>query len=1043
MLKVQNSNHESLPGNCLRYALLATLFCVLPLRLVAADRSPGGSAVRSQFENSVLPLLRKHCYECHSHEHESAEGGLVLDSRHGWEVGGDSGPAVVPRNPEKSLLLKAVEYSDPELQMPPGSRLAAGDIAILKRWIVGGAFDPRVGDALSLTSASDRNATEKSLWSLQSVADVEVPFVANEKWIQNDIDQFILAKLSEQGLSPNSQADRFTLLRRATFDLTGLPPTLREIEEFVNDESPDAYCRLIDRLLESPHYGERWGRHWLDLARYGDSNGGDINYAHANAWKYRDYVIQAFNDDKPYDEFIREQLAGDLMPDDGDEDRRRELLTATGFLMLGPKMLAEADTDKLLIDIVDEQLDVTGLTFLGMTFGCARCHDHKFDPISTEDYYAMAGILRSTKTIGKYRTPGGVAEWLEIDVTPAEVRSEIVKLNDEMKRLKELLARLGAGDSTKSVGVKKASKAIVAQKLPTLKSTTWAAWARIRTPQRLGAVISAAYKRAGQGHSLGFDNENTPRIVWNHGSGRHTIIVGSKPVSFDEWHHLALTFDSVDGRLRLFVDGKEAASALDVSTTDFSTISVGRREASQEFQFTGDVDEIQIFDSVLNDREIQTLFRREAVDRKPLLRWSFAESNFGSNDDAVIQGEQGSVSGKLIGLSTEGRVVDDGVVGTAFSFGTVTESDADTAKRRLEITETRKKLSQLAASIPKKNLVMAVAAAKPVNLHVHIRGSHTKLADEEVERGTPKVFDSALSPVKVSRDDNGRKQLADWIASPKNPLTACVMVNRIWQFHFGRGLVRTSSNFGTRGEQPTHPELLDWLATRFVEDGWSVKKLHRLIMNSATYQQSCRPTQSQADRDLDNRWLSRFPIRRLEAEAIRDSLLTVTGELDRTIGGSLFKAANMKRVTMLPTDQVYQSFRRSIYLPSVRVRSYQMFSVFDVPDSGQHVALRSQTMVAQQALFLMNNPFVVDRTRKLARQLADRPAVRDEQLDWLHRILYGRPINDRELLALSAAVTELADGGKAEATDSKAVALSAWQHIIHTMLCSNEFIHIR
>lgn len=1039
MLPPSNANHCSRRVAWRIAALFVMALLISPFKVIADDQSSNEPAVRMQFSESVLPLLKKYCYECHSHGADAAEGGLVLDSRAGWEVGGDSGPAIVPGSPGKSLLLDAVEYSDAELQMPPDGKLSASEIAILKKWIVDDAFDPRVAVPRPSISLDDPNATAEELWSLKAVGVVNVPTVHENARILNDVDRFVIARLEEHGLTHNLQADRYALLRRATFDLLGLPPMLEEIDAFVNDDRQDAYRRLIDRLLESPHYGERWGRHWLDLARYSDSNGGDINYAHANAWKYRDYVIKAFNDDKPYDEFVREQLAGDLMSAGDDEDRRRELLTATGFLMLGPKMLAEADTDKLLIDIVDEQLDVTGLMFLGMTFGCARCHDHKFDPISTEDYYALAGIFRSTQVIGKFRTPGGVAEWLEVDVTPAAVRAEIQQVTSEKRKLKELLAGLGGTDSASGNSSKNADKAIVAAGLPKLRSTTWAAWVRISSPQGLGAVVSATYAGAGQGHSLGFDNGSTPRAVWNHGRGSHSIIAAPKPIPFDEWHHLALTFDAASKRLRLFVDGREAVSASSVATSDFSTISVGRREASREWQFTGDVDQVRVFDAALGDHEVLVLSRNRPPVRKPLLRWDFDQPVSDADENVLVGTGQGGVTGRLIGLSVSSSVVEDGVVGAAFSFGDRKPLSIRDIERRRRIADVEKKIVQLDAKMPRSSRVMAVAAAKPIDLPVHLRGSFLKLASTAVPRGTPKVFNAALPSVEVPPMENGRLQLAEWIASPKNPLTARVMVNRIWQHHFGAGLVRTSSNFGVRGELPSHPALLDWLASEFVESGWSIKRMHRLIMNSATYRQSSRVSATTTGRDPENRWLSRYSVRRLEAEAIRDSLLAVTGEFDRTVGGSLFKAANKKRVTMLPNDQVYGSRRRSVYLPSVRVRGYEMFSIFDVSESGQHIAQRSQTMVAQQALFLMNNPFVVDRVKVLAAKAMKRSASFNPRVDWLHRCLFGRPATGREVSTLSAVFEDEAAAGK----DQAASELSAWQHIIHTMLCSNEFIYIR
>lgn len=1003
----------------------------------AADDVAGTAA--KFFSAEVLPLLQKHCYECHSHEADAAEGGLVLDSRAGWQRGGDSGPAIIPGDPPTSLLLNAVEYSDTELQMPPAGKLPQRDLDVLKKWIADGAFDPRVAKSDPPTAGRTSPGPTTGLWSLRPLEQVAAPDVGQSSWVRNAIDCFVLAKLRRETIQPGQTADRYALLRRATFDLIGLPPTLDEIDVFVNDSQPDAYQRLIDRLLDSPHYGQRWGRHWLDLARYGDSNGGDINYAHANAWRYRDYVIQSFNDDKPYDAFIREQLAGDLLPDGGNADRRRDLLTATGFLMLGPKMLAEVDTDKLLIDIVDEQLDVTGLTFLGMTFGCARCHDHKFDPITTEDYYALAGIFRSTKVIDVLRPANGVSEWLEVDVTPAETLATIQQLEREKTRLQQSLAELGAPKSASGDTANAASQAILAVKLPPLRSTTWAAWVRITKPQNLGGVISAAYDGANQGHSLGFDRGSTPRIVWNHGSQSHTIIVAPKPISFGRWHHLGLTYDAASQQLRLFVDGGVAATASDVATSQFSTIGVGRREASRQFQFHGDIDDVRVYDAALSEVQVQELFQRRTPAVRPLLHWSFDQVRV----DHVVDEAPGKFDGRLVGVSAETAIVEDGAVGAAFSFNALNDARQPEAVHDRQIAELRNKVQELEAATPSATRVMAVAATHPVDLPVHLRGSHLKLAGAPMARSTPKVFADALSPVSVPPAENGRLQLADWIASPRNPLTARVMVNRIWQHHFGAGLVRTPSNFGTRGEQPSHPELLDWLAGEFMANGWSIKHMHRLIMNSATYRQSSRHHATAARRDPDNRLLARYPIRRLEAEAIRDSLLAVSDELDLGVGGTLFTSANKQRVTMSPVDPVYDSSRRSVYLPSVRVRGYAMFSIFDVSDNGQHVAARPRTMVAQQALFLLNNPLVMQRSQVLAERVSQQTGSCADQVDWLVRRVYGRPASEAETSTLAAAFAALSASAPANRQGNGDTSVFAWQQIIHTMICANEFIHIR
>jgi hypothetical protein len=1010
-------------------ATLGVFFMLAPTGFVDAKDVAAPEAApadKTFFSEAVLQLLQKHCYECHSHTGDSVEGGLVLDSRSGWAKGGDSGPALVPGKADQSLLMKAVEFEDIDLQMPPDGKLQPAEIEVFRRWIERGAYDPRT--SIPVASRNDDPKTSATdWWSLQPVAVVEPPDVPNKISIRNDIDCFIIDRLSREGFDQNEAADRYALLRRATFDLIGLPPTVKEIDDFINDERADAWERTIDRLLKSPHYGERWGRHWLDVARYGDSNGGDINYAHANAWRYRDYVIRAFNDDKPYDTFICEQLAGDLLPRES-EERRRELLTATGFLMLGPKMLAEVDTDKLLIDIVDEQLDVTGLAFLGMTFGCARCHDHKFDPVSTQDYYALAGIFRSTKVIDVLRPQNGVSEWLELDVTPAATRTVIAERNKQKSLIENRLAALGSGPKVKPPGSNDAHSAVLATGLPTLTSTTWSAWVRIHQKQVLGAVVSANYDGADQGHSLGFDSGTIPRVVWNHGRQSHTIIAAPKPVTFGEWHHLSVTMDAERGLLKLFVNGESVATASDVKSSAFSVVSVGRREASRQWQFAGDIDEVVVFDRALTDEQIHSLYLKQLPAVSPVLCWTFDKLRGNEIIDAT-----GQHNGRLIGLAPETSLTPDGVEGAALS---ITKGGSSPEPYDAEIAELNRQLQKIEQQTPAITSVMAVAADVPVELPIYIRGSHTHPGETPIARRTPTVFDSCLPPVSVPADDNGRLQLANWIAHPDNPLTARVMVNRIWQHHFGQGLVRSASNFGTRGEQPSHPELLDWLAREFVRSGWSIKHMHRLMMNSATYRASSHTNPDSRQNDPDNRLLARYPVRRLEAEVIRDSLLTASGELDRTPPGSLLNLPNKQRVRISPNDDRYNAFCRAVYLPVIRVRSYEMFSIFDVPDNGQHVSKRADTLVAQQALFLMNHPFVSARAQVLAELPGQLASSSGERIDWLSRRLYGRPATTRESDLLLVAQQQLSQQRESDG-------IATWREMIHTMLCSNEFLFVR
>ena len=979
-------------------------------------RAAGQDARTQYFEREVLPLLQKHCYECHSHETRSPEGGLVLDSRSGWETGGDSGSAVVPGKPEASRLLKAISYIDDDLRMPPNGQLNGVEIAVFRKWIEDGAADPRQVAHRS----KKHSAVAKNLWSLKPIK------IAHTK--SRTLDGFVDARLSKAGLKPNDEADRTTLLRRASFTLTGLPPTPGEIRRFVSDRRTDAWERLIDRLLKSPRYGERWGRHWLDLARYGDSNGGDINYAHGNAWRYRDYVIQAFNDDKPYDDFIREQLAGDLMAKGASPERRAELLTATGFLLMGPKMLAEVDGQKLLIDIVDEQLDVTGKTFLGMTFGCARCHDHKFDPITARDYYAMAGIFRSTKVMDSHRPQKVVGEWVEVDVTTPDIKRRIDELKAEKNELESQLAAYGAAGRKNNTAA--AARSVVADGLPTLHSTTWAVRVRIDAPQSLGCAISAAYQGANQGHSLGFDrinNGQAPRVVWNHGRGtRHTIITAREPVELGQWHHLAVTYDADTRRLRLYVNGEPAASANNVATTPFSTIGVGRREAAKEFQLLGDVDEVVVYDTALTEEEIVILDAGQKLAHRPVLRWAFEKTK----GDLVIDSE-GRHDGRLVGLKAEANIIDDGFEKQALTLRVGRVLNAAEQKR---LDRARDRLKAVNELMPTSIKVMAAQAGKPVDLPIHIRGNHTNPGREMIRRTTPVVFAANLPSMRVARESSGRLELAEWIVHPANPLTARVMVNRIWQQHFGSGLVRTPSNFGGRGEEPSHPELLDWLAQEFVKNGWSIKHLHRLIMSSKTYRRSSDAHAEAAERDADNRLLAHFPIQRLEAEAIRDSLLATSGELKSGSPGNLMKSPNMKRVGMTPVDPVYESLYRGVYLPSIRVRGYAMFSIFDVSDTGHHVASRPTTMVAQQALFLLNNPFVIERAKQVAARILSRKESDAENIGWLHRLMLGRSPSPEESKLLNHHLQRLR---------KKRAAGDAWQALAHSLFCSNEFIHVK
>jgi hypothetical protein len=652
--------------------------------------------------------------------------------------------------------------------------------------------------------------------------------VKDQAWVKTPVDAFVLAELEAQGLKPAPRADKATLIRRATYDLTGLPPTPEEIDAFIADRSPDAFAKVVDRLLASSAYGERWGRHWLDVARYADSNGLDENVAHGNAWRYRDWVIGCLNQDKPYDRFVVEQLAGDLLPTD-DMATRHGRLIATGFLSLGPKVLAEADKEKMVLDIVDEQIDTTGRAFMGLTLGCARCHDHKFDPISSEDYYALAGIFKSTKSMESLAT---IARWWENPIpTPQDLAAKAVY----DQRVAEVNAEI--------TGVVKAATAELPTPLP---------------------------------------------------------------------------------------------------------------------------------------KEPEAAFKPETKEKLKALR---------------------------------------------------------------------ERLAAVQKEAPEMPSAMGVTEGAPVDVPVLIRGDYSN-PGKVVPRRFPAVLAANSQPV-LQPKESGRLELARWIASPTHPLTARVMVNRVWRWHFGRGIVASTDNFGFLGEKPSNPALLDWLASTFTapEDaggmGWRLKKLHRTLMLSSSYQMASSPLSRQAG-DPENRLLSRFNLQRMDAEELRDSLLAVSGTLDREMGGSLLQVKNHEFFFdhTSKDNTKYDSKRRAIYLPVVRNHVYDVFQLFDFVDPAVLESNRSATTVAPQALFWLNSDLVMDAAKALADGALARSDLDDAgRIRLLHLKLYGRPATEPEISRGRAGLNKLQAASR-EADPAKRRS-QAWAWYTQSLLAANEFLYLK
>ena len=787
----------------------------------APDQRPTAEQTRF-FETSIRPLLVEKCFKCHGEKKQW--GGLRLDSRESLLRGGESGAAIVPGKPDTSLLISAIRQTDDDLRMPQDDKLTERQIAELVRWVeMGAPFPMKVGAA--------ERTRDPNHWAFQLPAEPPVPTVVNSAWPQSALDQFILAKLEAAGLSPSPQADRRTLIRRVTFDVIGLPPTSEEIDAFLADESPDAFARVVDRLLASPEYGERWGRHWLDVARYADSNGFDENIAHGNAWKYRDYVVSAFNRDKPFDQFVIEQLAGDLLPFN-DQAQQHEQLIATGFLSIGPKVLAETDEAKMRMDIIDEQLDTTGRAFLGLTLGCARCHDHKFDPIATADYYGLAGIFKSTLTMQKYQK---VAEWHEHLLPSAAATAMKAAFDAKVADRKTAIATVVA-DADK----------FVREKLATTPDA--------KPPEKLETLYPA-------------------------------------------------------------------------------------------------------------------------------------------------------------------------------------ETKAELKKQRDELAALEKVGTDLPAA-------MGVTEDKVVDIAVHVRGNPLKLGDI-VPRRTPPAVRGPDMP-QFTDKQSGRQQLAEWLVDPQHPLTARVFVNRVWRWHFGRGLVRSTDNFGLLGAAPSHPALLDWLARRFIADGWSMKSLHRRILLSNTWQQSASTSPETMRLDLENRLFSRASVRRLEAEAVRDSLLAVSGQLDGTMAGSLLTLKN--RAYFFDHTSIdkttYDSPRRSLYLPVVRNNVFDVLQLLDFPDPAVSSSNRATTVVASQALLMLNSNLVMQAASEFADHLLAESTDDDQRLSRMYVIAFGREPTTAEQQADRAF---LARATKTQSTDSDANTRrkQAWSTLCHVVLAANEFIHVR
>jgi hypothetical protein len=769
------------------------------------------------FESKVRPVLVNHCYECHSQDSDDLGGGLLLDSRAGVIKGGDTGRAIQPGDPDSSLLIAAIRHTNPDLSMPPESKLSDIEIADLEEWVRMRSPDPRTEDTVAKLKAKSAIDWDKArdFWSLKPIKKPSIPATHDNVWPSGDIDRLLLSKIESAGLTPTADADRATWIRRATYDLIGLPPTPEEIDAFVNDKNGDAYAKVVDRLLQSPRYGERWGRHWLDVVRYADTAGDNSDFPIPQMHKYRDWVIEAFNNDMPYDEFVRDQIAGDLVSGGSIEEQHKRLI-ATGYIANARRFGSRVDDYPTHLTIEDT-IDNLGRTFLATTINCARCHNHKFDPIPQDDYYAIYGFFQSTR----YPWPGIELEQKQRDLVPLAPAEEVARVTAERKSQQETL-----------------------------------------------------------------------------------------------------------------------------------------------------------------DREVQSLEKQR---------------------DAANGDE----------------------------------------KKNLEkaVEEARKKAQSFSKSPLPYELAYAVADGKADDAALQQKGDPLK-PGAVIHRRFLSVLNG--NPLPDGDSTSGRLQLANWITDRDNPLTARVIVNRIWLYHFGKGLVPTANDFGRQGKPPTNPELLDWLASTFVESGWSIKSLHRAIMLSHAYRTSGDRTEQAREQDPNNDLLAGFPRLRLDAEELRDTLLQLSGNLDLTPAGAhpFPPQTDWGFTQHNPFKAIYETNHRSVFLMTQRIQRHPYLGVFDGADPSISTPRRMNSTTPLQALYLLNDEFVHKQAQGFADRLRSQSAENGERITTAYRLAFGRSPVAEETEAGIEFLNQSRDSLKQAGIPEDQLDSQSWQAYIRVLFRLNEFLYV-
>lgn len=1157
---------------------------VLPFVLLLVQARTSRAEDSDFFKQRVQPLLERHCYECHSHRAKELQGGLTLDSRSGWVKGGDSGPAIVPGKPDDSLLIKAVRRTNKDLLMPPNEKLKDDEIEVLVDWVRRGAADPRESPDTESGSGSwaEKLTERRKHWCWQPVKLAAVPSVANAS--ATAIDRFLLARMNTAGLEPSRDADRWSLARRLSIVLTGLPPSPSEVETFVTDNSPDAFDKLIDRTLASPHFGEHWARHWMDLIRYSDTHGSEHDPLIPHAWRYRDYLVRAFNNNLPYDHFVREHLAGDLLPPRWNPTLGiNESPIGTGWFRFVEFYPTPIDVKNEEIVVVDAQIDAFSKTFQGLTIACARCHDHKFDAISAQDFAALCGIFASTRTT-MHRVNDPLAQHaLDPSLTelkPAIRRSLAALWREQLTHWPAAI--LSARDKLLEPELPKPmdkDKPVAPMPPPfapgtrSLEAESFRWLAALRAAKSKPGEPLSAIARLAVGHV-----SNVPQNVDAIDSKLWTDLATERR-AFDERRSAS------NGRFRWFAEftDTDPAGLLTKSNDWFATDNFSTTSAAGEFavspvgnnvltailprsrsshlvsnkhggtlrspNFTLDMKFISVLAGGTNNARVRLVIENFVADgvlfsqvmpmlNEPRLRWvtlGIREAWAGRRAYLeVIPRDEMPYPGKHPDarvLNTDGR---SGVAVRAVAFHDVPgapelasplpdelwqaepqwpalakqmtklatdainawadERCSDEQARFVdellrsgvllneapadhELARLLARYRELESNIPVPIRVAGVADEQGFDEQLFPRGNYRRAGapvprrylevltlssryTPPIQAGepgsvSPRTVDEQQvrglthpgSPITTRKEiviGSGRSELADAVLDPRNPLTARVMVNRLWQHVFGVGLVKTVDNFGVLGESPSHPELLDWLAAEFIESGWSIKHMLRLMLTSRAFQLSTEGSLAARERDPNNRLLSHANLRRLEAESLRDSLLFVSGRLDRTQGGlgvPLPLRTGFKDFENPLSGPPDGNGRRSVYLEARRNYPQQLLIAFDQPKPVLTVGERNVTNVPAQSLSLLNDPFVLSQARLLADRVRSLPAPED-RIRALWSIVFSRPVAESELTRaiafLKSQATVLGIAGDGWQNDP-----SAWNELAHALINAKEFLYLR